>query len=127
MEQRKIAEMRAARSYTVQINKSETAGGRTVYVAASPELDGCIAQGDTEEEAEANLRMARVDYIESLLEDGLPVPDPQMPQTITTSGASNVFTAHMKGDNKNNESFEPANEDQPNSSAVFFYSASLSA
>ena len=40
-----------------------------------PSLSGCISEGETEEEALANIREAIELYIESLIEDGLEVPD----------------------------------------------------
>jgi predicted RNase H-like HicB family nuclease len=46
-------------------------GGYTVEV---PSLPGCISEGDTVEEALENIRDAIKGYIESLEEDGLPVP-----------------------------------------------------
>jgi predicted RNase H-like HicB family nuclease len=45
-------------------------------IAFHPELEGCIAQGETPEEAKRNLDILRVEWIESLLEDGLEVPEP---------------------------------------------------
>ena len=46
-------------------------GGFTVTVASLP---GCISEGDTEEEAIANIKEAIELYIESLIEDGEDVP-----------------------------------------------------
>ena len=45
------------------------------WVAEVPSLPGCISQGETREEALANIKEAIQDYIEVLIEDGLPVPD----------------------------------------------------
>lgn len=47
------------------------------YVALTPELEGCMSDGDSVEEARANLLDARIDYIESMLEDGLEITEPQ--------------------------------------------------
>jgi predicted RNase H-like HicB family nuclease len=44
------------------------------YSAYSPDLPGCVATGDTREEAEKNMREAIQLHIEGLQEDGLPVP-----------------------------------------------------
>ncbi|MCP4666603.1 MAG: type II toxin-antitoxin system HicB family antitoxin [Deltaproteobacteria bacterium] len=44
------------------------------YSAYSPDLPGCIATGDTKEEAEQNMYEAMQMHIQGLLEDGLPVP-----------------------------------------------------
>lgn len=49
------------------------------YVASTPELKGCVVQGDTIIEARENLKQFRVDYIEHLLDHGLPVPEPASP------------------------------------------------
>jgi predicted RNase H-like HicB family nuclease len=38
-------------------------------------LPGCVSQGDTWEEAVANIREAIEGYIEVLEEDGKPIPD----------------------------------------------------
>ncbi|RMD49516.1 MAG: type II toxin-antitoxin system HicB family antitoxin [Candidatus Thermofonsia bacterium] len=46
-----------------------------MWVAECPSLPGCIAQGDTKEAAIANIREAIELYIETLVEDGIEVPD----------------------------------------------------
>ena len=78
----------AKRPYLVEINRDETTEGKPIYLARSPELEGCIAQGETVEVANENLLEARIDYIYSLLEDNLQVPEPEMLPTITTSAAN---------------------------------------
>jgi predicted RNase H-like HicB family nuclease len=45
------------------------------WVAECPSLPGCISQGETREEAIANIREAIEGYIAALAQDGLPVPD----------------------------------------------------
>jgi len=57
-------------NYTV-IFEEESEGGYHVYC---PALRGCHTQGETREEALRNIREAIELYIESLVEDGLPVP-----------------------------------------------------
>lgn len=52
------------------------------YVAINPQLEGCMSQGDTPEEAIENLIDARTLYIESLLEDNLPVPEVKLSNNI---------------------------------------------
>ena len=47
-------------------------GGFTVEV---PSLPGCISEGDTVEEALANIKDAIDLYIEILTEDGKPIPE----------------------------------------------------
>lgn len=58
-------------SYTVHFIPAEE-GGYTVVV---PTLEGCITEGDTLEEAERNIREAIELYLETLVEDGLPIPE----------------------------------------------------
>ncbi len=45
------------------------------FVAECPSLPGCISQGETREEAVANIKEAIAGYISALKEDNLPVPD----------------------------------------------------
>jgi len=66
----------AERAYSVQVVTDETTDGMPIYLARIAELDGCMAQGETIEQALENLRGAKIDFIASLLEDGLPVPCP---------------------------------------------------
>lgn len=44
------------------------------WVAECPSLPGCISQGETREEAIANIREAIKEYVAALEEDGIPVP-----------------------------------------------------
>jgi len=46
-------------------------GGYTVYV---PSLPGCVSQGETNEEALANIKEAIEVYLESLRERRIPLP-----------------------------------------------------
>jgi predicted RNase H-like HicB family nuclease len=45
------------------------------WVAECPSLPGCISQGETREQAVANIKEAIQGYVKALEEDGLPVPD----------------------------------------------------
>ena len=47
-------------------------GGYTVTI---PSLPGCISEGDTYDEALANIKEAMELYLESLQADGLPIPE----------------------------------------------------
>ncbi len=44
------------------------------WCASCPSLPGCYSQGETQDEALANIREAIQAYIEALEQDGLPVP-----------------------------------------------------
>ena len=50
--------------------------GPTSFGAYVPDLPGCVATGPTVESVEAHIREAIRFHIESLEEDGLPVPAP---------------------------------------------------
>lgn len=56
--------------YTVILER-ETDGG---YVATVPALPGCVSQGDTRDEALANIKEAAELYIEDCRDAGDPVP-----------------------------------------------------
>lgn len=47
------------------------------YSAYVPDLPGCVAVGDSVEEAEREIAEAIEFHIEGLREDGLPIPEPQ--------------------------------------------------
>ena len=62
-------------SYRV-ILEPEEEGGYAVWV---PSLPGCVSQGETPEEALANIREAIQCYLESCLKHGEPIPsEPEM-------------------------------------------------
>lgn len=78
----------AMRPYTIKLLQESSVGDTPLYIAINPELDGCLAEGDTVEEAEANLAEFRVEYIEHLLQHDLPVPPPASTATTTTSNST---------------------------------------
>ena len=63
--------------YTIVIEKSPQN-----YAAYVPDLPGCVATGATREEAVNEIREAISFHIESLLEHGEPVPEPQCTATV---------------------------------------------
>lgn len=71
-----LAKNMSTRPYHVMAAKSETTDGQPIFNASTLEITGCIGQGDSPEQALKDLRYALVDYIESLLEDGLEIPEP---------------------------------------------------
>jgi len=58
--------------YAIVIEKAENN-----YSAYVPDLPGCIATGRTIEETEQQLREAIEFHIEGMIEDGLPIPEPE--------------------------------------------------
>ena len=75
---RKEATSLAKRQYQAHVFLDETTDGEPVYVAIVPEMPGCVAHGDTVEEALEWLDSAKVDHIWFLLDKGLEVPDPRL-------------------------------------------------
>ena len=57
--------------YSVVIEKTGTG-----YSAYSPDVDGCAAVGDTEEETRENFREALELHLEAMRELGEPIPEP---------------------------------------------------
>ena len=49
------------------------------YSTWSPDLPGCVATGDTLEEAEHEMRRAIAFHLEGLADDGAEIPDPSGP------------------------------------------------
>ncbi|NCP15646.1 type II toxin-antitoxin system HicB family antitoxin [bacterium] len=89
---REKAEKLATLPYITEIVQDETTDGQPIYLARTLELDGCLGQGKTIEEAIQDLNEAKIDFILSLLEDGMPIPQP-----TTTSSTSNTFTMSYRG------------------------------
>lgn len=95
---REQAQLLANRPYLSVVFLDKSTEGDPVYVALNPELEGCVSQGDTVEEARHNLNDARVDFVYFLLEDGLNIPEPHFlsPQspfilTVPTSELTDVY------------------------------------
>ena len=49
-----------------------------IYVASVPELPGCMAHGNTKEQALKEIETAKELWIETALEDGQPIPEPDL-------------------------------------------------
>lgn len=50
----------------------------TVFIAEVPDLPGCMAHGDTQEAALANVKEAMHLWIETAREFGDPIPEPRV-------------------------------------------------
>ena len=57
--------------YAIVIEKAENN-----YAAYVPDLPGCVATGQTIEEAEQQIREAIDLHLRGMREDGLPIPEP---------------------------------------------------
>lgn len=56
--------------------RQDTCGDSPCFVAYNPELEGCMAQGDTWQEAVESLTEARREYIALRMELGWDIPEP---------------------------------------------------
>ena len=92
------AGMLAARGYRVEFEWDKLSDGSPVVMASNPELTGCMAQGATEAEAQKDLEEARQEYICSLLEDGLQVPEPEVMATTGNPYARMLFAVWSQQD-----------------------------
>ena len=108
MDIRSKAEELARRSYLIMTSIEETTDGQPIYFSRVFEMDGCFGQGPTRDQAVADLRLAMADFIESLLEDELPVPEPtKIDSTLGTSTQGNfTFIAHGKKLQKQSENYQ---------------------
>lgn len=80
------AGMLSARTYKVEFEWDELSDGSPVVMAINPELPGCMAQGDTEEEALQELEEARQEYIYLRLMKNRPVPEPENTRRLVVTG-----------------------------------------
>jgi predicted RNase H-like HicB family nuclease len=71
--------------YTIVIEKSPQN-----YAAYVPDLPGCVATGATREEAVGEIREAIRLHVESLLEHGEPVPEPQCTAAVVDVATASV-------------------------------------
>ena len=63
--------IRGRMKYTVILEREQDGG----FIASVPVLPGCVSQGDTREEAMANIKEAVELYIEDCRASGDPVPE----------------------------------------------------
>jgi predicted RNase H-like HicB family nuclease len=62
----------SARRYPVVIEQTGTG-----YSAFSPDVSGCVAVGDTEEETRRNFQDALIEHFRAMREVGEPIPEPR--------------------------------------------------
>jgi predicted RNase H-like HicB family nuclease len=72
------------RTYTVVFEREEDGG----YSAWAPDLPGCASQGETYDEAMANMREAIECYIEAHEKLGRPLPEPRTQIETVQVGAA---------------------------------------
>lgn len=89
------AEKLTARRYFKITSLDKNTEGEPIYFARVIELEGCFGQGITIESALEDLHEAMVDYIESLLEGGFPVPAPAELIRTTSASAGTTLTRYQ--------------------------------
>lgn len=77
--------------YRTEVRADERDGSPCV-VARNPEFAGCMADGATTEEAVANLREVRAEFIQMLLDAGahIPMPIPNVSVSPDTVGVQSI-------------------------------------
>ena len=86
------AEKLADRQYLVMTSVDSTTAEKPIIFARVLEIEGCFGQGKTRKAAVKDLRLAVVDFIESLLQDDLPVPAPtKLSPTFGTATKGSYF------------------------------------
>lgn len=69
-------------NYPVEINKiSEEDGGG--FFASIPMLNGCMSDGETIDEAYQNIEEAKKEWLTSMLERKLPIPEPAIANSFS--------------------------------------------
>lgn len=100
MDLRMQAEQLAQRPYLLMTSIEESTDDQPIYFARVLEMDGCFGQGETREEAIEDLQLAMVDFIESLIEDGLYVPEPSKLTNATVSTGSKTTVTFVGQGNR---------------------------
>ena len=83
-----------AGGYAREIIEEEAPGG-TIFVARIISMPGCLAQSDDRTDAEEKLNQLLIPYIQSRLERGADVPEPDLPvgsnwTSVTISSGSGM-------------------------------------
>jgi len=105
-ELREKAKQLSYQNYEFKVEEDVLSDGSPIFLASNPELEGCKSQGRTIDEAIFNLAQARIDYIYSLLEDDLPVPEPVITNTFTGTLPDAVATYVREFTPENSNDFE---------------------
>ena len=84
-----------------------------IYVASVPELQGCMAHGETKEEALKEIEIAKELWIETALEDGLPIPEPALFTSVAVQ-MEVVKISVSKAQQKATKEWEKRNYDSVN-------------
>jgi len=94
------AEQLAQRPYSLVTSIQENTDNQPIHFARVLEMDGCFGQGRTQDEAVKDLQLAMVDFIESLIEDGLHVPEPGRLTNTTVNTSSEITVTFVSRGNR---------------------------
>lgn len=104
----KRAKKLAARPYQVQIVPDYDTDGNPVFFARIPEMPGCVAHGDTIDEAKEWLGLAKIDFIYFFLEDGMMPPEPAR---LESEDAPQVYVLDLSEKSSDSETVSFSNSD----------------
>ncbi|MGA9398355.1 MAG: type II toxin-antitoxin system HicB family antitoxin [Anaerolineaceae bacterium] len=111
--------------YTVELFRDKTTDGDYIFLARNPELEGCMAQGLTEEEALSNLNEVRIEHIEHLLEHHLPVPYPNRAVASSQVSGGNIVLRELPAINLSGIKEHLTKEVQPDTKELVFSSTPI--
>lgn len=99
--------------YLIRVVLERCTDGSPCYRAYYPELPGCMSHGTTPEEAIKNLSEAKHLYIETLLQKGLSVPEPQRALTSTSYEAPIWITIPVEAEEQESTTKKPFEQISP--------------
>ena len=83
-----VASMAARIPYPTVVREDEDTDGTRVFLAEIPDLPGCMSHGNSPDEAIQGLAEALDLYLETLEENGQPIPQPSTARMTTGTGAT---------------------------------------
>jgi predicted RNase H-like HicB family nuclease len=83
--------------YFAVVFEDKDTAGNLCFLAANPELPGCLSHGETPDGALENLQDARELYLELLLDQGLEVPLPVSRESVTMGEESFISSMVIEG------------------------------
>jgi predicted RNase H-like HicB family nuclease len=84
--------------YAGVVREDEATDGSRIFLAEVPELPGCMAHGETPEEAKQNLEEAIDLYLQTLDDAGMERPRPQHPPLTSGTGVGGAVLIESRYD-----------------------------
>jgi antitoxin HicB len=82
--------------YAAVVREDEATDGGSIFLAEVPSLPGCMAHGQTPEEAMQNLQEAIDLYLQTLDQNGIDRPRVQHPPMTSGTGVTGVVTSQYE-------------------------------